>query len=157
MSACSHVLVSSYKCCLVRTRLSVSLHTCLHVPMCLFMYFVHTNQYLHKVLAQSLVWFPLQVCSGHSISLLMFCLHVCVFAHLLVCTCIYLTVHASNCVHICLPVSHVMITFCTNLVAAFSKWHFCLSKCLIDHSSDCLFIQMFACLQVCSWLLLNDA
>ena len=127
-----HVCLFTHACLVIQVlscshsvslRLFAHLCTCPYVSVHVFL-FTQINtctKYLHKVWSVSpckCAQDTVSVCSCSAY------LHVCVFAHLLVCTCIYLTVHASNCVHICLPVSHVMITFCTNLVAAFSKWLF---------------------------------
>ena len=64
-------LVIQVLSCLHKTqRHPSSLHTCLHVPMCLFMYFCSHKSILvlHKVWS---VFNSPQVCSGHSICLLM--------------------------------------------------------------------------------------
>ena len=126
----------------------------LYVCSCIF---VHTNQYLYRTksglfsLARVL---KTQYLSAHvsvcPFARLLVCTSACLHMYLLDCTCIWLCTHMSACFTCDDYILH-------QLSGCFFQVAVCLPKCLIV-SSDCLFIQMFASLQVCSWfVLLNDA
>ena len=134
MSACVHMLVWSYKCCLVWSYKCCFVYTRLSVSL-------HTC--LHVTCAQDTV----SVCSCKCLPI---CKTACLHMYLLDCTCVWLCTHMSACFTCDDYILH-------QLSGCFFQVAVCLPKCLIV-SSDCLFIQMFASSQVCSWfVLLNDA